>query len=265
MLIRFHHVLADGTAALLLLGTLFDSAPVTSAPEIPGSAGRCGSPEPGSRRNPPTENRLESRSRYRLAPPVAVRVTRAPWARSRSARKATERAPADHVDPAEIPGSHLPSAWLTRSGSPHRHGKPPALDHRASPMPAASRHRGDPGCTVPPNSCRRPDPTPPWSLARNPIQTLDLGGLAAANRAGNDAAEQKQGPATRRSLARERLGGRKTLHGSVSPGQAAGTASPAAVGGTPSATQMALPSRRCTRFCVRKKSMTWEAPYGIEP
>ena len=30
--------------------------------------------------------------------------------------------------------------------------------------------------------------------ARNPIRTLDLGGLAAANRAGNDAAEQKQGP-----------------------------------------------------------------------
>src|SRR5215472_1926606 len=27
MLIRFHHVLADGIAALLLLGTLFDSAP----------------------------------------------------------------------------------------------------------------------------------------------------------------------------------------------------------------------------------------------
>ncbi len=35
MLIRFHHVLADGTAALLLLGTLFDSAP-----EGPEQAGR---------------------------------------------------------------------------------------------------------------------------------------------------------------------------------------------------------------------------------
>ena len=35
MLIRFHHVLADGIAALALLGTLFDSAP--DAPE-PGSA-----------------------------------------------------------------------------------------------------------------------------------------------------------------------------------------------------------------------------------
>jgi diacylglycerol O-acyltransferase len=32
MLIRFHHVLADGIAALLLLGTLFDSAPSNSAP-----------------------------------------------------------------------------------------------------------------------------------------------------------------------------------------------------------------------------------------
>ena len=35
MLIRFHHVLADGMAALLLLGTLFDSAPLDSAPEAP--------------------------------------------------------------------------------------------------------------------------------------------------------------------------------------------------------------------------------------
>jgi len=34
MLIRFHHVLADGIAALLLLGTLFDSAP--EAPESKG-------------------------------------------------------------------------------------------------------------------------------------------------------------------------------------------------------------------------------------
>jgi diacylglycerol O-acyltransferase / wax synthase len=34
MLIRFHHVLADGIAALLPLGTLFDSAP--EAPESPG-------------------------------------------------------------------------------------------------------------------------------------------------------------------------------------------------------------------------------------
>jgi diacylglycerol O-acyltransferase / wax synthase len=39
MLIRFHHVLADGIAALLLLGTLFDSAPVDSAPEAPEPAG----------------------------------------------------------------------------------------------------------------------------------------------------------------------------------------------------------------------------------
>ncbi|MGN6176463.1 MAG: wax ester/triacylglycerol synthase family O-acyltransferase [Streptosporangiaceae bacterium] len=36
MLIRFHHVLADGIAALLLLGTLFDSAP--DAPEQEGPA-----------------------------------------------------------------------------------------------------------------------------------------------------------------------------------------------------------------------------------
>jgi len=33
MLIRFHHVVADGIAALLLLGTLFDSSPVDSAPD----------------------------------------------------------------------------------------------------------------------------------------------------------------------------------------------------------------------------------------
>ena len=39
MLIRFHHVLADGMAALLLLGTLFDSAPSGSAPEAPESPG----------------------------------------------------------------------------------------------------------------------------------------------------------------------------------------------------------------------------------
>jgi diacylglycerol O-acyltransferase / wax synthase len=39
MLIRFHHVLADGIAALLLLGTLFDSAPFDSAPEAPESQG----------------------------------------------------------------------------------------------------------------------------------------------------------------------------------------------------------------------------------
>jgi diacylglycerol O-acyltransferase / wax synthase len=35
MLIRFHHVLADGIAALLLLGALFDAAPSGSAPEAP--------------------------------------------------------------------------------------------------------------------------------------------------------------------------------------------------------------------------------------
>jgi diacylglycerol O-acyltransferase len=40
MLIRFHHVLADGIAALLLLGTLFDSAPGDSAPEAPEQDGR---------------------------------------------------------------------------------------------------------------------------------------------------------------------------------------------------------------------------------
>jgi diacylglycerol O-acyltransferase / wax synthase len=34
-LIRFHHVLADGIAALLLLGTLFDAAPFDSAPDAP--------------------------------------------------------------------------------------------------------------------------------------------------------------------------------------------------------------------------------------
>jgi WS/DGAT/MGAT family acyltransferase len=39
MLIRFHHVLADGIAALLLLGTLFDSAPFDSAPDAPESEG----------------------------------------------------------------------------------------------------------------------------------------------------------------------------------------------------------------------------------
>jgi diacylglycerol O-acyltransferase / wax synthase len=39
MLIRFHHVLADGIAALLLLGSLFDSAPVDSATEPPESDG----------------------------------------------------------------------------------------------------------------------------------------------------------------------------------------------------------------------------------
>jgi WS/DGAT/MGAT family acyltransferase len=39
MLIRFHHVLADGIAALLLLGTLFDSAPFDSVPEAPQSQG----------------------------------------------------------------------------------------------------------------------------------------------------------------------------------------------------------------------------------
>jgi diacylglycerol O-acyltransferase / wax synthase len=39
MLIRFHHVLADGIAALLLLGTLFDAAPGDSAPDAPKSQG----------------------------------------------------------------------------------------------------------------------------------------------------------------------------------------------------------------------------------
>jgi diacylglycerol O-acyltransferase / wax synthase len=37
MLIRFHHVLADGISALALLGTLFDSAPFDSAPDAPKS------------------------------------------------------------------------------------------------------------------------------------------------------------------------------------------------------------------------------------
>lgn len=39
MLIRFHHVLADGMAALLLLGTLFDSAPRDPAQETAASEG----------------------------------------------------------------------------------------------------------------------------------------------------------------------------------------------------------------------------------
>lgn len=40
MLIRFHHVLADGIAALLLLGTLFDSAPDAPEPQGPSWAAR---------------------------------------------------------------------------------------------------------------------------------------------------------------------------------------------------------------------------------
>ena len=39
MLIRFHHVLADGIAALLLLGTLFDAAPFDAAPGAPEPEG----------------------------------------------------------------------------------------------------------------------------------------------------------------------------------------------------------------------------------
>ena len=39
MLVRFHHVLADGTAALLLLGTLFDAAPGDFAPRACEPAG----------------------------------------------------------------------------------------------------------------------------------------------------------------------------------------------------------------------------------
>ena len=35
MLVRFHHVLADGLAALMLLGVLFDAAPEASAPDGP--------------------------------------------------------------------------------------------------------------------------------------------------------------------------------------------------------------------------------------
>jgi diacylglycerol O-acyltransferase len=53
MLIRFHHVLADGIAALLLLGTLFDSAPRDSAPEAPESEG-----PPGTARPIPTRSEL---------------------------------------------------------------------------------------------------------------------------------------------------------------------------------------------------------------
>lgn len=40
MLIRFHHVLADGPSALVLLGALFDSALEASAPQGPGWAAR---------------------------------------------------------------------------------------------------------------------------------------------------------------------------------------------------------------------------------
>ena len=46
MLIRFHHVLADGIAALLLLGTLFDSSPFDSAPDAPESESHHGPPDP---------------------------------------------------------------------------------------------------------------------------------------------------------------------------------------------------------------------------
>src|SRR5215471_3610051 len=53
MLIRFHHVLADGITALLLLGTLFDSAPLGSAHEAPESEGR-----PWAARPMPTRSEL---------------------------------------------------------------------------------------------------------------------------------------------------------------------------------------------------------------
>jgi diacylglycerol O-acyltransferase / wax synthase len=53
MLIRFHHVLADGIAALQLLGALFDSAPLDSAPEAPDSPG-----QPWTARPIPTRSEL---------------------------------------------------------------------------------------------------------------------------------------------------------------------------------------------------------------
>ena len=53
MLIRFHHVLADGIAALLLLGTLFDSAPFDSVAEAPEAEGR-----PWTARSIPTRSEL---------------------------------------------------------------------------------------------------------------------------------------------------------------------------------------------------------------
>ena len=53
MLIRFHHVLADGIAALLLLGTLFDSAPCDSAAEAAESKG-----PPWTARSIPTRSEL---------------------------------------------------------------------------------------------------------------------------------------------------------------------------------------------------------------
>ena len=53
MLIRFHHVLADGIAALLLLGTLFDSAPFDSVAEAPEAEG-----PPWTARSIPTRSEL---------------------------------------------------------------------------------------------------------------------------------------------------------------------------------------------------------------
>jgi hypothetical protein len=119
------------------------------------------------------------------------------------------------------------SAWLTRSGLPQRMGSrqrwtiepylclPPAAPRR----PRMRRFRR--------NSCRRPDRDGAAAPGPQPDPDMDLGGLAATNRPGTIADEQKQRSAPRRLLARERLRGRETLRRGVRAGQATWTASPA--------------------------------------
>jgi hypothetical protein len=106
----------------------------------------------------------------------AVRARRTPWARSRTARKATERAPGDQVDPdlSEIPGSRRPSVSVADAVRvAATHGKPSTLDHRAVPMPAASCTPATPDAQVPRNRTAAVDPTPtaPQRRDHNPIQT----------------------------------------------------------------------------------------------
>jgi hypothetical protein len=206
------------------------------------------------------------------APNEPYALRRTPWARSRTARKATERAPGDHADPdlSEIPGSHLPSVSVAdavriaataceavNTGPSSRtyacrqlHPSDPGCAGSAEQLPSTRARRrrsprtttrsrygsGRPRCGQPgPERCRRAETAP----CAAPIT-----GTGAPPRLGKRSAV---------AFAQVRRLG--------PPHQQCG----ADAGNTPSATQVAPLSRRSTQFCVRKNSMTSEPPYGIEP
>jgi hypothetical protein len=179
---------------------------------------------------------------------------------------------AGHHRPA-APSSHLAaagrqSAWLTRSGSPQRMGSrqrwtiepylclPPAAPRRPRMRRFGGTAAVDPAATAPQRRDHDPIQTWIWAASLRPTgpERLPASRNSALRRAdywhGSASAAGKRSAV---AFAQVRRPG--------PPHQQCG----ADAGNTQGATQVAPLSRRSTQYCVRKNSMTWEPPYGIEP